>query len=175
MARSGSLGWVVIVGAISVAVSGALWGLFDSTFVDTLIATNIWDAPQGSVVEQGRRYVVQTWNWLLLIVVLRVGLEAMVASRLRGTATSLPKATMAVFIAHLLLVLWMLTIPEMGQPLYDMATNNNATGQAVADAGYDRGVTLAWDWGVGALPAILLLTVDVWYLSEPIRRDMLRR
>jgi len=175
-ARSGSLGWVVIAGAISIAVASAMWGLLDAKFIDEMIQTGVWDAPANSVLKQGRSYVITTWNWLLLIVVLRIGLEALVASRLRGAATSLPVGTMVLFTAHLFLVLFMLTVPEMGQPMYDVATDTgNATGQAVQQSGFDTGVKLAWEWGVGVLPAVLLLITDVWFISAPIRRDMLRR
>jgi len=175
-ARSGSLGWVVIAGAITVAVAGAMWGLLDSQFVDQMIATDVWQAPANSIVSQGRGYVITTWDWLLLVIVLRVGIEALVASRLRGAATSLPKATMVLFAAHLILVVLILVFGEMAAPMYDIATDTtNATGQAVANAGYDEGVKIGYEWGIGVLPAVLLLVTDVWYLSAPIRRDMLRR
>lgn len=175
-ARSGSLGWVVLVGLISIGIASALWGLLEWTFVREMTETGIWQAPAGSVINQGRSYVVTTWRWFLLIVVLRFGLEAIVSSRLVGASTSLPFATIILLITHLLLVLWMLTIPEMGKPLFEYATNTStATGSAVESAGYSTGVTLAWEWGVGVLPAVLLLVTDVWYLSAPIRRDMLRR
>lgn len=175
-ARSGSLGWVVLAGLLSVGIAGAMWGLLDSTFVDTLTATGIWQAPAGSVINQGRQYVVTTWNWFLLLVVLRVGLEAIVSSRLVGASTSLPFGTVILLVVHILVLVWMLTIPEMGKPLFEYATNTStATGSAVDSAGYGTGVTLAWEWGVGVLPAVLVLVTDVWYLSAPIRRDMLRR
>lgn len=175
-ARSGSLGWVVIAGAITIAVSGAMWGLLDSQFVDSMIATDVWAASTEPIVSQGREYVIATWDWLLLVIALRVGLEAMVASRLRGAATSLPKETMVIFSAHLILIVLVLVFSEMTQPMYAIATDTtNATGQAVASAGYDEGVKIGYEWGIGVLPAVLLLVTDVWYLSAPIRRDMLRR
>jgi len=175
-ARSGSLGWVVIVAVISLGVAGALWGLLDSQFINTLTATGIWQAPPGSAMHQGRQYVLTTWQWFLLLPLLRVGLESLVSSRLVGASTMLPFATLVLLFAHVLVVLWMLTIPELGKPLYDIATNTStASGQAVNATGYDTGVTLAWDWGVGVLPAVLLLITDVWYLSAPIRNDVLRQ
>lgn len=170
-ARSGSLGWVVVAGAISLTIAGAMWGLLDSQFIDVVAGTDIWQAPADSILHQGRSYVIATWDWLLLIVVLRIGIEALVASRLYGAATSLPFATLILFVVHLLIVLWMLTIPEMGAPMYERAVNSSE----VAQAGYDTGVKLAWDWGIGVIPAVLVLVTDVWYLSAPIRNDMLRR
>jgi hypothetical protein len=170
-ARSGSLGWVVIAGGISIAVASAFWGLLDTAFVGTIVATDSWAAAEGSLLQQGREYVLTTWDWFLLIVLLRIGIEAIVASRLVGATTSLPFATLLVLAFHLFLVLFMLTIPEMADAVYQQAQSM----QAVEDAGMMRAVDLAMQWGIGVLPAVLLLVADVWYLSSPIRNDMLAR
>lgn len=170
-ARSGSLGWVVLAGGLAVAVASAFWGLLDVTFVQTIVGTDSWTAPQGSHLRQGRQYVLTTWDWFLLIVLLRVGIEAIVSSRLVGATTSLPFATVVVLSMHIFLVLWMLTIPEIANEMYIQAQQI----QAVEDAGYMRAVNLSMQWGIGVLPAILLLVLDVWYLSAPIRNDALSR
>lgn len=169
-ARSGSLAWVVLAGGIALIIGGALWGLIDAAFVDELASTNSWSAPVDSIPAQGRNYVIAAWDWLLLIIVLRVGAEALVASRLTGASTSLLVGTMVVFFAHLLIVLWMLVFPEIGAEMFDIAMNS----QEVQDAGYTSGVQLAWQWGVGVIPAVLLLITDVWYISAPIRNDLVR-
>jgi hypothetical protein len=173
-ARSGSLGWVVIAGAVSIGVASAMWGLLDSTFVAELIATDSWQAPSGSIVAMGRDYVLTTWQWLLLIVVFRVGLEAIVAARLNGATSMLPVATLLLLFTHILTVLYMLTIPEMAQPLYDLAMNDYSF---ALDAlpGTKTAVKFGYELGVGTLPAVLLVIADGWYLSAPIRNDLLRR
>lgn len=170
-ARSGSLGWVIIAGGVSIGIASAMWGLLDSTFIDVMMSTDSWSAPAGSTIEMGREYVITTWDWFLLVVLIRVGLEMLVSSRLTGASTSLPFATVLVLFLHLFLVLWMLTIPEMAQPIYDIASNSSE----VANAGYMEGVDLAYQWGIGVLPAVLLLVADGWFLSAPIRNDMLAR
>jgi len=167
-ARSGSLGWVVIAGSISLVIAGAMWGLLDSQFVDVVITMESWQAPQGSIPAQGREYVVTTWDWFLLIIVLRVGLEALVASRLGGASTSLPLNTMVLFITHLFLIIWMAFFPEIGAAFYEQSQN------ASVASNYQTGPELAFQWGIGVIPAVLLLVTDVWYLSEPIRNDLLR-
>jgi len=169
-ARSGSLAWVVLAGAISIIIAGAMWGLLDAKFVDSVTATQVWGASNAPVVSTGRAYVIATWNWFLLLPVLRLAVDALVASRLRGSTTNIPAATFVLLIVHVMFVLWMLTFPEMGQPLYERATNSSA----VSSAGYDTGVNLAWQWGVGVIPAVMVLIADVWYLSAPIRNDLLR-
>lgn len=169
-ARSGSLGWVVIAGAISLVIAGALWGLMDDVFVDTVTGTDIWAAPTDSILAQCRDYIVTTWDWFLLIVVLRMGTEVLVASRLGGASTNIPLSTLVLLFAHLLMVLWAVVFPEMTGAFYDQATNATA----VSEAGYQQGVDLAFQWGIGVIPAVLLLGTDVWYLSEPIRNDLLR-
>jgi hypothetical protein len=173
-ARSGSLGWVVLAGAVSVGIASAMWGLFDARFVDTMLATDSWAAPDGSTVAIGREYVITAWDWLLLIVVLRVGLEAIVSSRITAATTMLPFATIVLIISHLLVVLWMLTIPEMAQPLYDLAMNDYSSALA-ALPGTETAVTMGYEYGIGILPAVLLVVADGWYLSAPIRNDMLGR
>jgi hypothetical protein len=160
----------VLAGVISIAIAGALWGLLDTAFVRDVTALDVWQAPTDSVMAQGRAYVIATWNWFLLLPVLRVGLGALVAARLRGASTNTPASTLVLLIAHLLLILWMLTFPEIGGALYEQAD----TTAAVADSGFQAGVDIAWEWGVGIIPAVLLLITDVWYLSEPIRNDLLR-
>lgn len=172
-ARSGSLAWVVLAGAVSIGIASAMWGVLDARFVDTLVATDSWQAPAGSTLQLGREYVITTWNWLLLIVVLRVGLEALVASRLSGATTQLPFGTLVLLTIHILLVVWMLTIPEMAQPLHDMALNDYASALA-ALPGTDTAVEMAYEWGIGLIPAILLVVADGWYLSAPIRNDLIR-
>jgi len=167
-ARSGSLGWVVIAGSISLVIAGAMWGLLDSQFVDVVITMESWQAPDGSIPAQGREYVVATWDWFLLIIVLRIGLEAIVASRLGGASTSLPLNTMVLFIAHLFLIIWMAFFPEIGAAFYDQSQT------ASVASNYQTGPQLAFQWGIGVIPAVLLLVTDVWYLSEPIRNDLLR-
>lgn len=170
-ARSGSLGWVVIAGGLSVAIASAFWGLLDTTFIQTIVGTGSWSAPQDSVLRQGRQYVLLTWDWFLLVVVLRVGIEAIVSSRLVGATTSLPFATVVVMSLHILLVLWMLTIPEIAFALYQQAQSLGV----VEEAGFMNAVDLAMQWGIGVLPAVLLLVADVWYLSAPIRNDAIAR
>lgn len=169
-ARSGSLGWVVIAGTISLVIAGAMWGLMEATFVEDVIATDTWSAPANSIPAQGRAYVMATWDWFLLVVVLRLGIEVLVASRLSGASTNIPLATMVVLFAHLMMILWALVFPEVIGSYYDYASNTSA----VANAGFMSGPDLAYQWGVGVLPAVLLLLADVWYLSEPIRNDLLR-
>lgn len=167
-ARSGSLAWTVLAGGISIVIAGGLWGIFDTVFVDEITAMQVWQAAQGSVAAQSRAYVVATWNWFLLLPVLRVGIEGIVASRLRGATTNIPAATLVLFIAHLMVVLLSAVFPEMAGAVYDQATNSPTSG------GYMTGVNLAWEWGIGLLPAVMLLLGDVWYLSAPIRNDLLR-
>jgi hypothetical protein len=173
-ARSGSLGWVVLAGGLSIGVAGAMWGLLDSTFIDTLIATDSWAAPAGSIAETGRQYVLTTWQWLLLIVVVRVGLEAVVAARLSGATSFLPVATFLLVFTHVLVILYALVIPEMAQPLYELAINDYS---AALDAlpGTETAVRFGYELGVGILPAVLLVIADGYYLSAPIRNDLLRR
>jgi hypothetical protein len=173
-ARSGSLAWVVLAGLISIGIASALWGLLDAAFVDELMATDSWNAAPGSVLETGRQYVITTWNWLLLVVVLRVGIEALVASRLTGATTQLPFSTVVLLFVHIGLVLWMLTIPEMAQPIYDMATGEHADALA-ALPGTQSAVEMGYQWGIGVLPAVLLVVADGWYLSAPIRNDLIGR
>jgi|GEM_PF-6150668 len=173
-ARSGSLGWVIIAGGASIAIASAMWGVFDSVFIAELIATDSWSAPSDSVVSMGRSYVITTWDWLLLIVVLRVGLEAVVAARLRGATSLLPVATLVLLTSHLLVVLWSLVIPEMAQPLYSLAMNDYSNALA-AMSGTKTAVQVGYEWGIGILPAVLLIVADGWYLSAPIRNDMLGR
>lgn len=173
-ARSGSLGWVVLAGAVSVGIASAMWGMLDARFVDTMLATDAWTAADGSTLALGREYVITAWNWLLLIIVLRVGLEAIVSSRITAATTMLPFATMILVITHVLLVLWMLTIPEMAQPLYDLAMNDY-NGALSALPGTETAVTMGYEYGIGILPAVLLVVADGWYLSAPIRNDMLGR
>lgn len=173
-ARSGSLGWVVLAGAVSLGIASAMWGILDAAFVDELIATDSWTATTaGSPLALGREYVVTAWNWLLLIVALRLGVEMIVASRLSGASTMLPVATVVVLVIHLLLVLWMLTIPEMAQPLHEMAVNDYSNALA-ALPGLKTAVDLGYEWGIGVLPSVLLVIADGWYLSAPIRNDLLR-
>jgi len=166
--RSGSLGWVVIAGAVSLAIAGAMWGLLDARFVDTIIATDSWQAPADSVLHDGREYVITTWDWFLLVIVLRIGLEAIVASRLGGATTSLPANTIVLFITHLFLVIWMAFFPEIGSAFFEQAQSADIA------SNYQTGPELAFQWGIGVIPAVLLLVTDVWYLSEPIRNDLLR-
>lgn len=173
-ARSGSLGWVVLAGAVSIGIAGAMWGVFDAAFVDEITATSSWAAPANSVPSQGRAYVLTTWDWLLLIVVLRVGIEALVSSRLVGATTRLPVATVVLLAIHLLVVVWMVTIPEMATPLYNMATGQYSS-QVGALSGSATAVELTYEWGIGLLPAVLLVVSDGWYLSAPIRNDLLYR
>ncbi|WP_251342430.1 hypothetical protein [Haloplanus halophilus] len=173
-ARSGSLAWVVLAGAVSIGIAAAMWGVLDSQFLDTLIATDRWSAEQGSTLAVGRQYVILAWNWFLLIVVLRVGIEALVASRLTGATTMLPFATLVLLSIHILLVLWMLTIPEMAQEMLTLATND-FSGALQSMDGLALAVDLAYQWGIGILPSVLLVIADGWYLSSPIRNDMLRR
>lgn len=169
-ARSGSLGWTVLAGGISLAIAGAMWGVMDATFVDTLVAMDSWQAPAGSVPAMGRSYVIAAWNWFLLLPLLRVGIEGLVAARLRGATTNIPAATVVLFVGHLFVIILMLVFPELGGAMYDHAANSTA----VSDAGFMDGVNLAWNWGIGVLPAVMLLLADVWYLSEPIKNDLLR-
>lgn len=173
-ARSGSLGWVVLAGGVSIGIASAIWGVLDVAFVGEITATNTWSAPPGSVLNEGRTYVLRSWDWLILIVVLRVGLEALVSSRLVGATTRLPVSTFVLVILHLFLVVWMATIPEMAQPIYELATTDYSA-QLAALSGLDTAVTLSYEWGIGLLPAVLLVVSDGWYLSAPIRNDLLRR
>lgn len=173
-ARSGSLAWVVIAGAVSIGAASAMWGLFDAQFINTLIETDSWDAPAGSTLELGREYVITAWDWFLLIVVLRVGIESLVASRLTGATTKLPFSTMLLLFVHLLMALWMVTIPEMALPIYELAMNDYVSALE-ALPGTKTAVQLAMDWGIGIIPAVLLVVADGWYLSSPIRNDMVRR
>ncbi|WP_435067698.1 hypothetical protein [Haloplanus sp. C73] len=173
-ARSGSLGWVVIAGGISIGVASAMWGLLDSTFIATLIATDSWQAPADSIAATGRDYVLTTWKWLLLIVVFRVGLEAVIAARLSGATSWLPVATLLLVFTHILVVLYALVIPEMAQPLYELAMNDyNFALDALP--GTETAVRFSYELAVGILPAVLLVIADGYYLSAPIRNDMLRR
>lgn len=172
-ARSGSLGWVVVAGGVSIGVASAMWGLLDSTFVATLTATDSWSAPADSIAAMGREYVLTTWKWLLLIVTFRVGLEAVVAARLNGATSMLPIATFLLLFTHILVVLYALVIPEMAQPLYDMAINDYSN--ALAALGTETAVRFGYRLGVGILPAVLLIIADGYYLSAPIRNDLLRR
>jgi hypothetical protein len=173
-ARSGSLGWVVLAGGVSLGIAGAMWGLLDAAFVDELVATSSWAAPEGSIASRGRGYVLTTWDWLLLIVVLRIGLEALVASRLAGATTQLPVATLVLFAVHLIVLLWALIFPELATPLYERATGVYAS-EVGSLSGATTAVELAYEWGIGVLPAVLMLIGDGWYLSAPIRNDMLAR
>jgi len=173
-ARSGSLGWVAIAGLVSLGIAGAMWGVLDSQFISTLVATDSWSAADGSTLQLGREYVLRTWRWLLLIVLLRVGLEALVASRLTGASTQLPIATLVLIAVHVLLVLWMVSIPEMAQPMYQLATNEYSSALA-ALPGTQSAVEIGYEYGVGILPAVLLVVADGWYLTAPIREDLLRR
>jgi hypothetical protein len=167
--REGSLAWLVIAGVISLGVAGALWGLMDSTFVAQITAQSAWSAPDGSIEQLGRQYVLTTWNWLLLVVVLRLGLEAIVASRLTGGSTTLVVGTFVLVIVHLVLVMLTLIFPEMATPVYEQAEQTGA----IQGTDFMRAATLAYQWAIGPIPAVLLLIADGWYLSSPIRRDAL--
>lgn len=173
-ARSGSLAWVVLAGAVSIGIAGALWGVYDARFMTELAATGAWQAPADSTLALSRMYVMRAWDWFLLIVILRVGIEALVASRLTGATTKLPFATLLLLFVHMLLAMWMLVIPEMAQPMYELAMNDYSAALE-ALPGTKTAIQLAMDWGVGIIPAVLLVVADGWYLSSPIRNDMLRR
>jgi len=168
-ARQGSLAWVLIAGTISIGIAGVFWALMDSAFVAELVATDSWSASAGTVPSLARDYVTTAWDWLLLIVLLRAGIESLVASRLVGVSSVMPKETVVLIMIHLLILMWALVFPEIGGELYEIASNT----PEVAAAGYMEGVTLAWEWGFGILPAVLLVIADGWFLSAPIRNDML--
>lgn len=168
-ARQGSLAWLVIAAVVSLGIAGALWGIMDAAYVDEITSQSAWSAPAGSVVALGRGYVIATWDWLLLVVVLRVGLEAIVASRLAGASTSIVLGTFVLVLVHLICVMLAFIFPEMAAPIYDQAQN----AAALNNTDWMRAATLAYEWGIGPLPAVLLLTLDGWYLSSPIRRDAL--
>jgi len=173
-ARSGSLGWVVLAGSVSIGVASAMWGLFNSVFIAELTSTTPWATNPGTIPAMGRGYILTAWDWMLLIVLLRVGIEAIVAARLSGATSLLPVATVLLLISHLMAVLFALVFPEMAQPLYDMALNDYSTALA-ALPGTKTAVKVGYEWGIGVLPAVLLVVADGWYLSAPIRNDMLGR
>lgn len=168
-ARQGSLGWVLIAGGISIGIAGVFWALMDSAFVAEMIATDSWSAGADTVPALARDYITTAWDWLLLVVLLRTGIEALVASRLVGVKSVMPKETVILIAIHLFVVMWALVFPEIGAELYQIATNT----PEVKSAGFLEGVELAWEWGFGIIPAVLLVIADGWFLSAPIRNDRL--
>jgi hypothetical protein len=75
---------------------------------------------------------------------------------------------------HIFVVLYALVIPEMAQPMFDLAVNDYSF---ALDAlpGAETGVRFSYELAVGILPAVLLIIADGYYLSAPIRNDLLRR
>lgn len=170
-ARTGSLGYVVLAGGLAVAVSGLLWGVLDSRFLATLIGTQAWQQPPDQVAALAREYVLKSWDYLLLFVLVRVGLDALIASRLQGSSSAILRGTAVLLFAHLLLIMWALLVPAVTADYYALAQGY----EQVEQAGFLRAVELGYEWGVAYAPALLLVGADVWYLSAPIRNDMLRR
>lgn len=167
MARSGSLPYVFVLGLFTFGLIGALWGLLDTAMVDMLIQQSQWSSGSSQAMLI-RQYIRQSWNALLLIVVLGIGVEAIVASRLdRVPSGNLAVRSFGLFSVHLLLVLWAFVFPTAIDPVMHVAQNTSAIGEAGFSGGYYLTTTVAYTY----VPGMILVAADVFYLLAPIRSD----
>ena len=164
--RSGSLPYTVLVSAIVFFSFGLIWLLLEQQFVYQIQTVDVWS--EGSVAASvARSYIEQAWNWLPLVVITRIGLGFLISARTQNSGASLAGGTVVILITHLFMLIWALVFPTTLDPLFDMALAS----EQVAAAGFDSGVQLLYDGAFRLGPGGLLLVVDLWYLSSPIRRD----
>jgi hypothetical protein len=114
----------------------------------------------------GQQYVATSWDWLLVLVLLRLGLEVLVASRGTGGSGHLIVATVFLVLHHVLLVFWMFSLPEIVGQLLTVVEQIPITNVYAAqiDAAHKGGTQWA--------PTLLALGADVVYLAGPIQRDV---
>lgn len=165
MAR-GSLPYVFITSAISFALFGLMWGVFDTGMIQPMLAENTWQTGSEFAM-MGRQYVSTSWEWLPFVILLGLGLTNIIAAKARASASSVITRTVTLFVVHLLLVLWAFVFPGLIDELYQQF----ATTPEMAEVGFDTGVRYAYELGLGYAPAILALGTDVWYVTAPIRAD----
>jgi len=168
-AARGSTAFVVVTGAITLVVIGSLWTLLNDLVVSQFVARPEWS--EGSVYAgMARRFVLDAWDWLLLPVLIRMAFEVLVAARLSRSSAALIPESMVLLIIQMMLVIWAYIFPQVLDPLLDIALNS----EAVAEAGFDRGIQLAADLAYSYGPGLFSMVTIIWYLVSPIRRDVFR-
>jgi hypothetical protein len=155
----------LLTGAVTMGLASFLWGIFETGIVRRIMNRPIW-ADAGQYGSIGQQYVATSWDWLLVLVLLRLGLEVLVASRGTGGSGYLIVATVFLLFHHVLLVFWMFTLPEVVGQLVSI------TGDLPITNVYASQIDAAHEGGTKWAPTLLALGADVVYLAGPIQRDV---
>lgn len=166
--QSSTLAYLVPVGGLTLVVASLLWGIADSTIVADFSAT--WD-PARDATATGQEYVLTAWQFYPLLVIVRLGLEAIVTAR--GTGASYGRviaSTIGVWFILLVLVSYVTVFPSVVEPLIGIAGDNQATLEA---AGFFELVGTFERAFMEWFPGLIAGAIYAGFLVGPIRRDAL--
>jgi len=165
MAR-GSFPYVFVTSVMAFAIAGMLWGVFNDGLVLPIVNQAEWQSTN-TYVSMSRSYIRTSWEWLPFVILFGLGLTNIIAARARASAADVILRTVAVFVVHFFMVLWVFTFPEIGGELFTIFQNT----PEMTEAGYMTAGTIAFELGIGYAPALFAIGIDIWYIVAPIRAD----
>lgn len=164
--RSNSLAPALLTAVVTFGLAALLWGIFEDGFVRAVETQPVW-TDDATWAPLAREYVLLSWKWLLLPVLLRLGLELLVASRGTGGSGALVVSTVFLLFLHLILIYWAFSFPEMVIQMVDVGKSSGV----LAPAGFEKPLDWAHKIGVAYVPMLFALGGDVLYIIGPIQRD----
>lgn len=170
-AHSNTLPYVFLSGVGAFVLAGALWGILETEVVRNITGLDTWgDDSQHAAT--ARDFIKLAWDWFLLLVVLRIGIEGLIAARLVSTSNSNAVVhTFIILVFHVFMVIFVFVIGELFDPLFDVLFDfeNDIPGSFVFPLTFARDITFAYG------PSLFLIASDLYYLFAPIRDDVFGR
>lgn len=169
--RSSTLPYVFLAGVGAFVLAGAMWGLLDQELVAQITTQSEW-GNGSSQADTVRSFIKAAWDYVLVIVLLRIGLEGLIAARLVSTSRSnMVIQTFILLMFHAFMVIFAFVIPELFDPLFDVAFqfDNDIPSSFLFPLKFARDITFAYG------PSLFLIVSDLFYLYSPIRDDVFGR
>lgn len=165
-ARQTSLPFAVLTCSLALVLGGIFWGIIDTAILGNLLETEQWQTGSQAAM-LSRRYILDAWTWLPLVLLLRLGLEIIITSRQVSSSPAVLGGVVALIFTHLVLLLWGITFASAIDPMLTMGLED----PTIASVGYDSTLLLVRDVAFAYIPGIVAVCADLWFLSSPIRND----
>jgi len=168
--RSGSFPYVFLGVVLTLASMGLLWGIIDSTLVQTLMGVSIWTAG-GQYASTSRTYIMEAWNSFLIVVVLGSIVQLYISSRVPTRSASFFYRTSALLFTYVMFIVWAGIFPKLLVETFSL-TNKPYVQAGLQALGVTFAINFLQQMAFTYVPGLLLFGMALYYVFSPIRDDV---
>ncbi len=170
--RQNSFPYVFILSVIGGSLSMVLWGALETSLVDAITQQDQWMSGR-TFAQIAQETIILSWEWLPFILLLGIGMEWLIASRLPGPSSgNIAIRAFTLVIVNALMVLFAFVFSLMGGPIFELARDGGTATDALQELSWLWIVAYAEDIVAAYVPAFFIIAADVYYFWAPIRDDV---